>query len=123
MMLRKNYLILIPIGILITSLCWAGPVFQEILSNLKTHADKAKMHARNIEELSTHIRLLAGNIENLSDSIRTKRQREKIRMLENKIDLFQKEVIKLENMTDNLRNVAAKMQKESNRARLLQKTK
>ena len=101
--------------ILITSLCWAAPIFREAASNLKAHADVAKKRATEIKKLGDQIRALGVDIENLSDRIVAKRQKPKIIELENKIDLFQQRVEELDRLTDILRNLTGKMQHESNR--------
>jgi len=117
-MIPKKLMIVIALGLtLATSVCWAGPLFQEVLSNLKAHADVAQVRARKVAQLSDCIQLLAVDIENLSDTIKAKQQKPKLRILENKIDLFQERINELEQMTDALRNLAGKMQKESNRVR------
>ena len=117
-MVPKKLMIVIALGLTLAgSLCWAGPAFQEVLSNLKGHADVAKKRVQRIENLTDRIRILAMEIENLSDTIVVKKQRPKLRILENKIDLFQERVQELEEMTDAMRLLAGKMQKESNRVR------
>lgn len=115
-MVRKGQIVIVFLcSILMCSVCWAGPDFQDTASRLKVNADAAKKHAREIEQLSDRIRVLAVNIENLSDTIRNRSQKGKIERLENKIDLFHQKVVELERLTDILRNLTTKMQAESNR--------
>lgn len=98
---------------LTVSLCWAVPPFKMLLRDMKDHADIVSGQSKEIQHLVNLISKAGVEIEELSKVINLKRQKDKIQRLEEKVDKFQQWVVELDNKTENLKEMAGKLQNDS----------
>ena len=116
-MLRKlsSCLIICIVVLLCSSSALAGLHFWEVSFALKKNADSARIIADDIARLSNRVASLSTDIEKISNTIGSTRQKGKIIVLEDLIDLFSKKVNELERATNRLRELTNTMQSQSNR--------
>lgn len=109
---RKTVIVFIGF-VLMTSLCWAVNPFQQFLSDVRDQTGMVRMKSQEIEKLVNRVQRLAVEIDDLSNGIVHKDQKEKMKQLEIKADRFRDWVVDLSLKTDALKDLAAKLQDQS----------
>lgn len=110
---KKIIMPVVYILLLAVSVCWAAPSIKIVLRDLKVHANMARGQSKDIGYLVNRIHQLAVEIENLSNVTNFKQQKDKIQILERKVDKFQQWVAELDHKTNDLKFLANQLQNES----------
>lgn len=113
MEIKKVILSIVFILALTVSLCWAMPPLKLLLSDMRGHTNSAQDLSKDIELLATRINKVSIEIKALSHEVDFKLKRDKILLLEEKVDMFRQWVLELNNKTDILKGLAGDLQNES----------